>query len=54
MRSLEAAIEIRANPEAVFDLIHDYGRRLAWDPFLQEASLLEGADAAGRRRSGSI
>jgi hypothetical protein len=28
MRSLEAGIEIRATPEAVFDLIHDYGRQL--------------------------
>ncbi len=47
MRSLEAAIEIRASPEAVFDLIHDYARRLEWDPFLKEACLLEGAEAAG-------
>jgi uncharacterized protein YndB with AHSA1/START domain len=47
MRSLEAAIEIRASPEAVFDLVHDYARRLEWDPFLKEACLLEGAEAAG-------
>ena len=47
MRSVEAAIEIRASPEAVFDLIHDYARRLEWDTFLKEASLLEGAQAAG-------
>lgn len=47
MRSLEAAIEIRASPEAVFDLLHDYARRLEWDPFLKEACLLEGAQAAG-------
>lgn len=47
MRSLEAAIEIRASPAAVFDLIHDYARRLEWDPFLKEACLLEGAQAAG-------
>ncbi len=47
MRSLEAAIEIRASPEAIFDLIHDYARRLEWDPFLKEACLLEGAKAAG-------
>lgn len=47
MRTLEAAIEIRANPEAVFDLIHDYPRRLDWDLFLKEACLLEGAKAAG-------
>jgi len=47
VRSLEAAIEIRATPEAVFDLIHDYPRRLEWDPFLKDARLLDGADAAG-------
>jgi hypothetical protein len=47
MRSHEAAIEVRASPEAVFDLIHDYARRLEWDPFLKEACLLDGAAAAG-------
>ena len=47
MRSLEAAIEFRASPEAVFDLIHDYARRLEWDPFLKEACFLDGAEAAG-------
>ena len=48
MSSVEAAIEIRASPAAVFDLVHDYGRRLEWDPFLKEARLLEGAMAAGQ------
>ena len=47
MRSVAAAIDIRATPEDVFDLIHDYGRRLEWDPFLKGACLLEGARAAG-------
>ena len=47
MRSVEETIEIRASLEAVFDLIHDYTRRLEWDPFLKEACLLEGAEAAG-------
>lgn len=47
MRSLEAVIEIHASPDAVFDLIHDYQRRLDWDPFLQEARLLDGALEAG-------
>jgi hypothetical protein len=47
MKSLEAAIEIGASAETVFDLIHDYARRLEWDPFLKEACLLEGAQAAG-------
>ena len=47
MRSIEAAIDVRASPEAVFDLLHDYAQRLEWDPFLKEASLLDGAQAAG-------
>jgi hypothetical protein len=47
MRSLEAAIDIHARPEAVFDLIHDYAHRLDWDPFLKDARLLEGAESAG-------
>lgn len=46
MRSLQAAIAIRASSDAIFDLIHDYARRLEWDPFLKEACLLEGAQAA--------
>ncbi len=47
MKTLEAAIDIQASPEAVFDLIHDYPRRLEWDPFLKDARLLDGAGAAG-------
>jgi hypothetical protein len=46
MRSREESIEIEAEPDAVFDLIHDYSKRLAWDPFLREARLLEGASSA--------
>jgi hypothetical protein len=42
-----ADIEINASSEAIFDLIHDYDRRLEWDPFLREARLLEGAGIAG-------
>lgn len=47
MKSLENSIDIEASPEAVFDVVHDYRRRLEWDPFLKEAFLLEGAEAAG-------
>lgn len=47
MRTVEASIDIQASPEAVFDLIHDYGRRLEWDTFLREARLLEGARRPG-------
>jgi hypothetical protein len=40
-------VDVRAAPEAVFDLIHDYGRRLEWDVFLRRACLLDGAVVAG-------
>jgi hypothetical protein len=38
---------IPAAPGAVFDLLHDYGRRLAWDTLLREARLVGGWAAAG-------
>ena len=41
-------IEIAAPASVVFDLIHDYSRRLAWDPFLRSAELLEGSREADR------
>ncbi len=44
-RAREETIQIAADSEAVFDLIHDYKRRLEWDPFLKEARLLD-ADTA--------
>jgi hypothetical protein len=47
LRSFEASIDIQAKPEAVFDRLHDYRRRLEWDTFLQEACLLDGAGRAG-------
>jgi ribosome-associated toxin RatA of RatAB toxin-antitoxin module len=40
-------IEINASPSVAFDLIHDYSRRLDWDPFLRSAILLNGAVEAG-------
>ena len=45
-RSREETILIDASPESVFDLIHDYKRRLEWDPFLKEATLLDRDSAA--------
>jgi hypothetical protein len=48
MLSREESIEIAASPADVFDLIHDYARRLEWDPFLKRAVILGGAAAAGR------
>jgi hypothetical protein len=46
MRAREESIDISADPHTVFDLIHDYSRRLDWDPFLREARLLDGAGSA--------
>jgi len=47
MPTFEAAIDIRAGANALFDLTQDYDRRLDWDPFLKEARLVGGATAAG-------
>lgn len=46
MPSASVTIDIHAAPEDVFDLLHDYSRRLEWDPFLREARLLNDARAA--------
>ena len=40
-------IDIHAPAEVIFDLIHNYSRRLEWDPFLRQATLLHGAQSAG-------
>ena len=44
----KVCVDISADPQVIFDLVHDYQRRLEWDPFLQEARLLGGAKEAGR------
>ncbi len=44
----QETVEIHRDPEAVFDLIHDYAQRLEWDPFLREARILGGAKEAAR------
>jgi hypothetical protein len=41
------SIEIDAPCDVVFELVHDYGRRLQWDSMLCEARLLDGATCAG-------
>src|SRR5256885_1859088 len=48
MPTFEAAIDIRADAVALFDLTQDYDRRLDWDPFLKEARLVGGAAAPGK------
>jgi hypothetical protein len=41
------SVEVEASCTAVFNLIHDYGRRLEWDTLLSKACLLDGAAEAG-------
>ncbi|MBK8902117.1 MAG: SRPBCC family protein [Anaerolineaceae bacterium] len=41
------SVEVAASCTAVFQLIHDYGRRLEWDTLLSKAILLDGAVEAG-------
>ena len=42
------SIEINADCESVFDLIHNYQVRLEWDPMLASAELLDGANCAAQ------
>ena len=46
MATGSSKIEIAAPTSVVFDLIHDYSRRLEWDPFLRSAELLGGSSEA--------
>jgi ribosome-associated toxin RatA of RatAB toxin-antitoxin module len=45
MPTFERSILVRAGAAALFDLMQDYERRLAWDPFLREARLVDAAKA---------
>ncbi|GAA4461420.1 SRPBCC family protein [Novipirellula rosea] len=47
MPATSVEINIGADSAVIFDLIHDYSCRLEWDPFLCEATLLNGATTAG-------
>jgi hypothetical protein len=38
---------INASAEEVFDLVHDYGRRLEWDTLLRAAYLADGFETVG-------
>ncbi len=46
MSAEEVSTDVDASAEAVFDLLHDYDRRLHWDPFLREARIIDGAARA--------
>jgi hypothetical protein len=48
MPTAEIRAIIPAPADAVFALVHNYGRRLEWDTLLQEAYLEEGFSEAGR------
>lgn len=41
------SIKINKPAEQVFDYTQDYNNRLAWDTFLKEAALINGAQTAG-------
>lgn len=47
MPTFRDSLEIQAEPAALFALTQDYEHRLAWEPFLQEARLLDGARQPG-------
>lgn len=47
MARFESVIDIDAPSEVIFDLMHDYDRRLEWDTLLAEARLQGGATEAG-------
>ena len=46
MRRGSQWVEINASAREVFNLIHNYDRRLEWDSMLREARLLDGATVA--------
>ena len=48
MTTVACSIDIATSAERVFDLLHDYDQRLAWDPFLKHAEVLGNATAAGK------
>jgi ribosome-associated toxin RatA of RatAB toxin-antitoxin module len=46
-KTFESCMEVAASAKLLFQFTQDYERRLDWDPFLCEASLLHGATQAG-------
>jgi len=46
MKTIKHQIEIECSQEKLFDITQDYTNRLAWDPYLTEAYLLNGAEYA--------
>jgi hypothetical protein len=44
---IDAEVTVDAPIGPVFNLLHDYGRRLDWDPFLSEARIVAGKSGVG-------
>ncbi len=44
---IDAELTVDASIGLVFDLLHDYGRRLDWDPFLSRAEIVAGNPSVG-------
>jgi hypothetical protein len=42
------SINVERKSEVAFDFTQDYSKRLAWDTFLKQADLLDGAVSAGK------
>jgi hypothetical protein len=48
MANVACHIVINRRSEHVFDLIHDYERRLDWDPFLRRAEVIGDVNVVGK------
>ena len=44
---IRQSIDVAAEPAVLFDLTQDYTQRVDWDPFLEKATLLDGAERPG-------
>ncbi len=45
--AVECGVDIEADCQEVFDVIHDYSIRLRWDTLLSKASIVDGSAHAG-------
>ncbi|MFK7851565.1 MAG: hypothetical protein AB8D78_11355, partial [Akkermansiaceae bacterium] len=48
MQSATVSQQMPVDSSAVFNLLHDYDRRLEWDTLLKEARLTRGHEKAGK------
>jgi ribosome-associated toxin RatA of RatAB toxin-antitoxin module len=47
--NFDASILINRPMREIFDLLHDYDKRVTWDPFLREARIVSGQVGVGCR-----